>query len=505
MDDVTVLEIIKTLAIDWTCSPVKIRETLIKNGYSGISEKRIKRLKSERRSTLCTFGDLQEAAAEIKRLGIRDKLTGKALEKISPKIALSLRTGELKPALVASVLGYQLLHEDKKSGLIWNHDEFQDMILSYLTQEAFTLGAGEAVFTLGEGKVTNNRQEEKFLLSVETILKKEMVEVMKYVDPRLFGREKVQSVSSRYVQALKKSFDETCTTWEIRLDKYFKKGDGYFRKHCDLFHCSIDDFHLWIGSKFPDDHRKSFTHEDHKEVAMQEFSSFQSMAEQAATELVEGIECSQCRVRQSIFAVKRCSQCKCAKYCSATCQKDHWKTHKHQCPELTSRRIAVDAALDFSEKQVFEKGQNREVDIMVKFMIAMHNRRFIGEIERFYSLENFHLNLAKVRNKKWWIYKTSKISWKENPSKMKVEVSAVEFEQFHMFCFYISQDKECLSFEDFNHCYNNTGKPLMIPGRFLYIYRLHSLGKNWFRVKQNEFRNVAEKIYFKSNTIHDLD
>lgn len=44
------------------------------------------------------------------------------------------------------------------------------------------------------------------------------------------------------------------------------------------------------------------------------------------------ILCSSCYTQSPVL--KRCSKCKKVKYCSAKCQKKHWKLHKHECSYL---------------------------------------------------------------------------------------------------------------------------------------------------------------------------
>ena len=196
MDDVAILEIIKTLPVDWSNSPSKIRELLIENGYTGISEKRIKRLKAERRARLCTFKDFESAAVEIERLGIVDRFNGRCLEKVAPKIASALQTDELNPDIVGCVLGYQMSMEKKEVGLVWDHNKFQDIVLSYLTQEVFTLGQKDDMLSYGQGKVTYSYIKEEFLDSVETKLKKEMVDVLRDNQPSAFKRKVSSAVCS---------------------------------------------------------------------------------------------------------------------------------------------------------------------------------------------------------------------------------------------------------------------------------------------------------------------
>lgn len=48
MNDVDILSVLSSLAFDWSWSPARIRKVLISSGHIGISEKRIKKLKSDR-------------------------------------------------------------------------------------------------------------------------------------------------------------------------------------------------------------------------------------------------------------------------------------------------------------------------------------------------------------------------------------------------------------------------------------------------------------------------
>ena len=96
------------------------------------------------------------------------------------------------------------------------------------------MGQKDDMLSYGQGKVTYSYIEEEFLDSVETKLKKEMVDVLRDIQPSAFERKEVSSAVCSFFQVLKKSFDETCTSWENRLDKHFEKGAGYFRKYCKL-------------------------------------------------------------------------------------------------------------------------------------------------------------------------------------------------------------------------------------------------------------------------------
>jgi len=502
MDDFTILEILKTLTVDWSNSPYKIREILIKSGYSGISEKRIKRLKAERREQLCTFKDFEKAAVEIERRGVEGILSmGRYLEKISPKIVRALQSGELNPDLVGCILGYQMSMEDKKLGLVWDHDKFQVMVLSYLTREAFTLGQIKDVLTFGQGKVTYSVIEEEFLVSVETRLKREMGNILRDIQPSTHEKREVSSAVCSFVQALKKSFDETCASWEVRLDKHFQKGAGYFRKHCKLFDCSTEEFHLWMFYRGPKDRRKSSKIPEHREIF-----SFRNDAKLAAIDAATGIECTHCRVK--IFAnAKRCSQCKCVKYCSLACQKKDWKTHHRVlCAELTPMREAVDKAFDITQIHL-SAGFNYEVDMMVRYWMATQSRRVFGDSKRSFTVENFHSNYKNVKAKKWWLCETNKHSWKQDwmPGKVVI-LEAIENQQFYQICYYMSQPKDMLSYDDYMEYFDSTpGLPLMTPGKFLDVYKLHSVGIMCLKRKQFEFRDIAEKFFFDSNSIHDLD
>ena len=238
---------------------------------------------------------------------------------------------------------------------------------------------------------------------------------------------------------------------------------------------------------------------------MFEAFSFRNNAKTAAIELVKGIECTLCRVKLSANAAKRCSQCKCVKYCSVKCQRRHWEAHKKLCAEITPTRIAVDAAFDITQIQ-FKPGFNYEVDMMVKFWIATQYWRPFGGVVRNFSIETFHLNLKRVRAKKWWLCKTTKSSWKQNwiPGNV-VRVESTEVQQFYQICYYMAQS-DILSFDDYMNYFDSTpGTPLMIPGQFLVMYKLHSEGIACLQRKKIEFRNLVEKFFFDSDSIHDLD
>ena len=46
---------------------------------------------------------------------------------------------------------------------------------------------------------------------------------------------------------------------------------------------------------------------------------------------------------------KRCAQCRAAKYCSRTCQKNHWKTHKETCKVFQTNSNSVSELLRLSK------------------------------------------------------------------------------------------------------------------------------------------------------------
>jgi len=54
--------------------------------------------------------------------------------------------------------------------------------------------------------------------------------------------------------------------------------------------------------------------------------------------------CSQCSLMaDSSSDLKSCSACKAARYCSAACQKLHWKTHKKACERIVAEKTAMAA------------------------------------------------------------------------------------------------------------------------------------------------------------------
>jgi len=65
----------------------------------------------------------------------------------------------------------------------------------------------------------------------------------------------------------------------------------------------------------------------------------------------EMAKCSYCG-KVSDKALNKCSRCRVAEYCNATCQKAHWKDHKTECkkPETTAG-VDVNKIIDHIRKQ----------------------------------------------------------------------------------------------------------------------------------------------------------
>ena len=48
--------------------------------------------------------------------------------------------------------------------------------------------------------------------------------------------------------------------------------------------------------------------------------------------------CGGCNVLKHCTELSKCGNCNCAYYCSAECQKNHWKEHKAQCYEICPKK-----------------------------------------------------------------------------------------------------------------------------------------------------------------------
>ena len=44
--------------------------------------------------------------------------------------------------------------------------------------------------------------------------------------------------------------------------------------------------------------------------------------------------CAYCMAHEGNLKLRKCAQCRAVVYCSAECQKKHWKVHKQQCKRL---------------------------------------------------------------------------------------------------------------------------------------------------------------------------
>ena len=79
-------------------------------------------------------------------------------------------------------------------------------------------------------------------------------------------------------------------------------------------------------------------------------------------------------------ALKRCSRCKQATYCSAACQKQHWSTHKLQCKSKNTKSGAAAAAAKiewFGETDAVELAPSRTCD---GYGVRAKRRMEVGEV-----------------------------------------------------------------------------------------------------------------------------
>ena len=59
-------------------------------------------------------------------------------------------------------------------------------------------------------------------------------------------------------------------------------------------------------------------------------------------ELKENHKCAQC----DAYGDQKCSACRSVRYCSAKCQKDHWKQHKARCKQVRAEKMVVPTGPD---------------------------------------------------------------------------------------------------------------------------------------------------------------
>ena len=66
---------------------------------------------------------------------------------------------------------------------------------------------------------------------------------------------------------------------------------------------------------------------------------------------LESVQCAGCRKNEDPngAAFKKCSRCKTARYCSAECQKGHWRTHKRTCVMVLPKVVPARKVMSIKE------------------------------------------------------------------------------------------------------------------------------------------------------------
>ncbi|KAJ4493579.1 hypothetical protein C8J55DRAFT_555014 [Lentinula edodes] len=71
--------------------------------------------------------------------------------------------------------------------------------------------------------------------------------------------------------------------------------------------------------------------------------------------------CHQCQVTKRVGELKLCSRCRNARYCSAACQKEHWKAHKAFCKSPDKSKLETD---DESWKNVLQEYGHKKTSVL---------------------------------------------------------------------------------------------------------------------------------------------
>ncbi|KAJ3925845.1 MAG: hypothetical protein NXY57DRAFT_1030838, partial [Lentinula lateritia] len=88
--------------------------------------------------------------------------------------------------------------------------------------------------------------------------------------------------------------------------------------------------------------------------------------------------CFQCQVTKRVGELKLCSRCRNARYCSAACQKEHWKTHKAFCKSPDKSKLETD---DESWKNVFQEYGHKKTSVLTPVTESVQ-QQFMFELQR---------------------------------------------------------------------------------------------------------------------------
>ncbi|XP_074615491.1 ankyrin repeat and MYND domain-containing protein 2-like [Acropora palmata] len=158
-----------------------------------------------------------------------------------------------------------------------------------------------------------------------------------------------------------------CARWHNSLEgkggiegliKYLTKGrssDGFFINEEDLVRQAIKEF---------DYHECTIFKQLVQTIAPVEKGQ-DPTALSVLTQTVNGLRCADfsgcCVVCTEKRNVKKCSSCKMVGYCSVTCQKLHWSTHKKFCKQL-AKEYEKELALKLKEEKLTETINAKDQD-----------------------------------------------------------------------------------------------------------------------------------------------
>jgi len=497
MDNEEVLARMSALSIDWSSSPARIREELMRNGCKGISEKRIRRLKSEHldqksssevksdpsvQNSNHQYENEDEASVKLKRLHQKGKNKGRYFEKALPNVASALRSGELKSEHAANVLTSRYMQSKEPIELIPGTDiQPHEMILTHLTNETFTLG---------HSRKFNTNKCYQFLCDLQSRFDN-LQSKLPQLETSIF--RSFTTIGGSLLSSIQQAYDETCSVWETRLDRHFKKGDGYFQRTCSLYQCAEAEFITWLASKLSSNITPDMVSKCNKQ--MEDLLRYHKSVALAAREVEEGKLCWKCNTQQNIIQHKSCARCQCAVYCSVQCQKADWKKHKVVCVQLRDKRREVNSALPLQHSQSDQiegnkKERNQDVEAMVKYWLAIRAEHHGGG-----SLENFYKRLDRVLANEWWLEPNN-----DDSGETPCQVDESSIRQFLMLCFYMARSDDNLSVEEFRTRWCPS-PVLMTRAAFLFVYKCFSVGENeasrneMYSRMRTHFCKAAQSLY----------